>query len=277
MKQNLFLLTGLFALMFLTSMALDIPTEVKCSNDNLGLSGLIFPPGTTFLETDESVRFTLPAGYSFVGNSNASGAAVSATNGSVTCKCTASSGACKPFRAGSQVGCTTDEKDPCSKCEMEVKARIGSTDIELADYFIKTPDNNTTGLAYLADNRPILTIEEWNNTPFITRAEVQSSSVSTALDEALAAAWGNRSVQDPAVQKVTVPYLVGGKKVIMVVPLDAVDAGMMYGPAVLWAMGIGVVVKERCTGCSGDCVLKSEKLGQIRYCDGCRSGCTLHW
>lgn len=193
-------------------------------------AGLIFPPGTTFQETDESVRFTLPAGYTLVGNSNASGAAVFATNGSVTCMCTASSSVCKPLRAGWQIGCTTDEKAPCSTCEMAVKSRVGDTDIELANYFIKTPDNNTTGLAYFADNRPILTIEEWNNTPFITQAEMQSSSVSTAIDEALAAAWGERSVQAPAVQKVTVPYLVGGKKVILTVPLDAVDAGMMYGP-----------------------------------------------
>jgi len=277
MKQLSFFIIGLVAVALATSMSLRNPCMREQPADNFSLAGLVFPSGTTFQETAEAIRFTLPAGCILVGNGNTSGAAVAATNGSVTCKCAASSGACKPFRAGSQVGCTTDEKDPCSKCEMEVKSRVGNTDIELADYFIKTPDNNTTGLAYLADNRPILTIEEWNNTPFITQAEVRSSSVSTALDEALAAAWGNRSVQDPAVQKVTVPYLVGGKKVIMVVPLDAVDAGMMYGPAVLWAMGVGVIVKESCTGCSGSCILKSEKLGQIRYCDGCHSGCTLHW
>jgi len=32
-----------------------------------------------------------------------------------------------------------------------------------------------------------------------------------------------------------------------------------------------------CTGCDGKCMLKTKSLGQVKYCDGCNSGCTIHF
>ena len=114
-------------------------------------------------------------------------------------------------------------------------------------------------------------IEEWMTLPFISNDFYQE--IEDDIIKAIESVW-EMPLDDIQLtdNTVYVPISIYDQKLLVALPVDKVDAGLMY---TLRAAN-GFATSGKCTGCEGRCHYKSVKLGAIVYCDGCDSGCTLH-
>ena len=234
----------------------------------------IFPEGTQFeksLLLDEAIDFTLPQGYEFISmNEDETRALASTSSGSIRCDCTSGDGACKPFTAGGKTGCFTEG---CSTC---VGTSSNNQYITSTISFIKIPQTADgaflSALAGFNPIHPICDIQEWIALPYMT--EHFYTQVANEVDLLLERVW-KKPVEEISLTENTVyvPLAVYDHKVLLAVPYDKLEPGLLY--TLRKANNINSSAST-CSGCSGKCKRKSVNFGVVVYCDGCDSGCTLH-
>lgn len=114
-------------------------------------------------------------------------------------------------------------------------------------------------------------VEEWLALPFISESFYKE--VEDEIIEAMESVW-EKPINEIRLSEnsVYVPISIYDQKLLLAMPIDKVDAGLMY--TLRAAMDFNS--SGSCSGCEGRCHYKSVKLGAIVYCDGCDSGCTLH-
>ena len=162
-----------------------------------------------------------------------------------------------PQKPKKTVGCNTEKANPCPECKGKV---TNSKDHQLKEYYIKTPEDESTEFSLLSDIRGALDIAEWNATDWLDIAQIDQSE----LDDIIDYAWSDYEEGDEVVE---VLMLSSSGKFSLQMPFSSLEAGNMYS----------AVGKTTCSGCNGSCVLKKAALGKVRYCDGCTSGCTISW
>jgi hypothetical protein len=232
------------------------------------VEALPMPEGTTFKEVKSSkgdverIDFKLPKDFAFYGVTT-DGKMISDNGGSIKCSCS-NSGSCKPFAAGGKMGCITEN---CSTCTGTTSAKKEKSSLSL--YFIQNgAQPSMSELSAMSDARPMYVAEEWLKLPFPTKAEVDSKEFQEALNGLL-----NPSKSSSKNDKnlVAVAIVVKGKKMLMNMSFDEIESGVLYTNAISSK-------KYKCTGsCSGGtCKLETAGMGQVSYCDGCNSGCSLH-
>lgn len=234
----------------------------------------IFPEGTQFeksLLLDEAIDFTLPQGYEFISmNEDETKALASTSSGSIRCDCTSGDGACKPFTAGGKTGCF---QEGCSTC---VGTSSNNQYITSTISFIKIPQTGDgvflSALSGFNPIHPICDTKEWIALPYMT--EHFYTQVANEVDLLLERVWKKPAEEISLTENtVYVPLAVYDHKVLLAVPYDKLEPGLLY--TLRKANNINSSAST-CSGCSGKCKRKSANFGAVVYCDGCDSGCTLH-
>ena len=228
--------------------------------------GLKLPDGSTITEIYDTygniieLYCTLSDGNIFVGTIEGN-KMITTTSVSLTCTCTGSGG-CKPFAAGGKMGCFTEN---CKECTG--KTTKFSTKETFEFYFIQKGTRTTeSNLAYLTDSRMLYTYDEWLKYPFVTSSEINKPEFKKILNEIV-----SNASKFGAEDLVAVPIIINGKKMLLNVPFKAVENGGLYIKAIS-------STEYSCSGSCGTdtkCKKETASFGQVVYCTGCNSGCTL--
>ncbi len=227
--------------------------------------GLRLPDGSQITESDNSLHFLLPNGFTFVGTTT-NNEIISSVQGTVKCECNSGDGGCGPFETKSQVGCASDKKNLCKKCTMNTSTTKSDISYDLTNYFIKI--DNDESLPLLGEGLiPINSLEQWNQLEWVTHdIIVQYNDIINGVLE-----FVNKGYDEKNDIKVLVGVSIEERKMLLEIPYKALEAGMMYTSNSVDGAG------GKCSGCGGDCKYDTAKFGQIRFCSGCDSGCTLSW
>jgi hypothetical protein len=236
---------------------------------------LDFPEGTRLEVSNGQIKYTLPQGYILTGMlvSNPNIEVAVGPTGSITCECKSkeANADCTPFKRGSSSGCATTNSS-CSDCKMTATARVGSSDHQVMGLVVKKVDEKPlTGLIYLANIRPVATLEELNTLPFVTSDILNQPDVKASIEDIYESMLTKENLAEvkngriPAGHKYC-PFSINGRLGFLVLP-----------NAVLGIIAtIGVEVGGySCTGCNGSCTHGSQM--SVHYCENCNSGCTLKW
>ena len=232
----------------------------------------LFPQGTEFeiSENSDEMSFSLPFGYQYIELTDDESYIYN--GGSIRCDCSSGDGACVPFAGGGYIGCVTEG---CSTC---IGTTSGGSESarEISLEFIKLllltySDSVLFALSGLSHLKGIGSAEEWFALPFISESFYEE--VEDEIIEALESVW-EKPINEIRLSEnsVYVPISIYDQKLLLAMPIDNVDAGLMY--TLRAAMNFNS--SGSCSGCEGSCHYKSVKLGAFVFCDGCDSGCTLH-
>lgn len=231
-----------------------------------------FPIGTTFKENIdsegniESYDFTLPSNSKMIGISSKNEIIDGLAGGSGTLRCTCSGdGACKPFTAGGKWGCVLDG---CTNCKESVSKLKDSDAFDLF-FLVQGEASVFFLLAALGIGSPIFQVDDWLSIPFIETKDFDNpdfQKVFTEIDDYI------KSESKDLSTIVSIPYYIDGKKMLIDIPYDLVEDGMLYTLAA-GNSGSSIACSGTCK--SGKCVKKTAAFGQVTYCDGCDSGCSL--
>ena len=238
--------------------------------------GIEFPTDTQFKIEDSTVHYQLPEGYTAIGK-NKEGEEMRLTEGSIKCDCTSEDGDCKPFKAGSFAGCATNETNTCTTC-------VGRTDVggisSLSNLvFQREKKDSWSDVTYLSDTYLILYYNEMFSLKSPNKETWEDRDSQSIVNDMLQNVYPN-GIDEAVKQGDAIPTGYGlvpinlkGCLAYLLVPKKKIEEGMLYIPNTLGGDG------EYCTGsCSGGtCELKSKNFGFLKYCEGCSSGCTLHW
>jgi hypothetical protein len=246
--------------------------DIKQRNSIEEVSGFKFPDGTIFtnnLNSDgeiKSIDFKLPVNSKIFGilSNNTLVNRTGDGGGGLKCTCTGTGG-CKPFTAGGKWGCLIDG---CSKCTGTVSSKsnaAGQGDL-LDLFFIQRGEGNEfLALSALNNSRPIIDINEWLELPFVTNEEINRAEFQNAIISLLDYIDNKSSEKQ---DMVSIPFYISGKKMLIDVPYSTIEDGMLYTVS-----GGSVSCSGSCP--NGSCGKSTAAMGQVTYCDGCQSGCTL--
>jgi hypothetical protein len=235
--------------------------------------GFQFPLGTSFTENVNSdgeimsYDFTLPSNSKMFGitSNNDITYGLAGGTGTLTCTCSGKGG-CKPFTAAGKWGCLMDG---CTDCKGTVKATKTANETLNLFFVVRGEASEFLYLSSLGNGSPILSIEDWLTLPFIESSDFDNSvfqNVFTELSEYISSESRNSN------NMVSIPYSIEGKKMLIDIPFELVEDGMLY------TIQAGSSVSSiSCSGSckNGNCVKKTAAMGQVTYCDGCQSGCSL--
>jgi len=278
MKKILFVV-GLFAIVGCNKNREQISIEkVQQIEEN----GYIFPEGTRFVENyDEkgkikNIDFYLPDGYTLFGvvNDEIVKLPTGDGGGSITCDCN-DSGGCSPIKYGNRVGC---EVKGCKSCVSSSSIRRADGTVQELDFFFIQHGEKEEGNfddEFLEDVgfAPIKDPREWVNLPFLNKEDIYNPDVEESLrevDNILTSEDVDRNSPEVGVLWKIRSKDGSFKKGMLIAPYDAVK----LSPGVL------VVALPIATKCSGTCkegsCTASSSWGVVT-CEGCSSGCTLHY
>ncbi len=302
MGKNIFIFAAvaIFSLAICSCSEKETALEVYGSTDKLVqnmdsnhvISWMVkLPKGSTCKASNGVVNIILPYGYELLGYTSSTNKLIAAS--SYTCTCSDPNKSCTPFIAADQVGCSTNKDNPCPKCTGESLPSL-PTSLQQFDmlYLVHkvTHPIKKMGLEAFAVILPVTNPQELVDLPMIDNKDLESREFGVALRDIADYTYpeGIKNAEGGKIPKgsslLVMKY--GYKKFFLVVPSSMVEEGM-----------IEVVPMNRniskadfntsyeletegnisCTGCNGQCTLKSEAFGQIKYCGGCSSGCTIHY
>jgi hypothetical protein len=239
---------------------------VNYSAELFSVSGLKLPDNSSIIEILNSdgevieIQCELSEGNFVVGRVFGN-KIESTTKISITCTCTGSGG-CKPFAAGGKVGCFTEK---CQECIGKTSNLQSNESFEF--FFIqkgaRVPESD---LAYFSDARMIFTYDEWESFPFVTEIEINSPKFQDALGVIL-----NEVNKFEKIDLVATPILIFGKKLLITIPYAAIESGGLYTSTI---NGDNYSCSGKC-GTDTKCFVDTANFGQVVFCSGCSSGCTL--
>jgi hypothetical protein len=271
---------------------------------------LKLPQGATVTNNGSgNIALTMPKGIRMVGLNKKTNEYV--TLGSYTCECNGV-GSCSPFQAGDMVGCFTHAGTPCPNCVGKTgggstaiqSSRFRDTKGELFDcseiYFEHELDSTSivdrsygrllrskVGISVMT---PVSTPAQLRGMQPVTAAILNDANISQQIQTMLKEYADEYKNADCSGNKIPrgfalVPVSVMGYLAYCVVPRTKLEKGMIEvgsgrsrtQTAIDGGGEAGGTVS--CSGsCSGgSCKLQSSHFGQIKYCDGCSSGCTIHY
>lgn len=231
---------------------------------------LPLPEGTVITEIKDENNITTSLDFTFNNNSELIGyyeengiTKISTSgNGSLTCTCTGTGG-CKPFTAGGKIGCLIDG---CKEC----KGTVNSKTIAFDFIFIRNGEISAElSLSSLGSWSTIIDPQTWLDLPFMDASDLENTNFKEALNEIQDYISENAGSTE---NLVSIPMQIMNKKFLIDVPFSLVENGMLYS---FKASGSGSTIT--CSGsCNyGTCKKVSAGMGQVTYCDGCQTGCTL--
>ncbi|TVQ51428.1 MAG: hypothetical protein EA362_00340 [Saprospirales bacterium] len=236
-------------------------SRVSPSTDTI--VGLPLPVGSQTSIDGNNINIQLPTGYRFGGiDYEGNIHMISSGSSTVTCNCiTPSTGSCAPFETSSQVGCASEKDKICNNCEMTVSSGL----VVFREYYIFTPTSFMPGFA--DDVLIINNLHLWDQLPWANEELIDNNE--QLLSEIFDFAYDGYVEGDLLV---SIPVAIDSSRFLMEVPYGSVEENMMYTINLSDAAG---ETTARCSGCDGDCKFASYRLGQIRTCINCNSGCTL--
>lgn len=255
---NFLIKVSMKSLVFGLTIAVFCINTISCQTSS---KDIVFPKGTVFKKSDSSVSFTLPKGYEMIiPDGNSFKASVS---GNYKCECTKSDGLCKPSSAGDTVGCYTELDTPCTEC----KGKVTSASLELSEpnVYFKKSGGGVMSFPNFSKVQPVMNFEDWLKSNWLS--EKGFAKIQDEIEEI----YADFEVMDSE-KMISILAISSEGKFVIDLPMRAISNDIIYP-------GTGPTdgPKFNCTGCQGNCKLKKEMLGKIKYCDGCDSGCTLHW
>lgn len=234
------------------------------SDDQQIQSVLMLPEGTQIAQQGNAIEFQLPSGYHLIGTTT-TGDVQRVSGGKWTCTCVSGDGACIAFETDDTVGCSTEKENLCTDCRGKASVTIQS-EITLDQFFIQLPEDSG-GPGPMSTVGPVTDFEAWLQAPWITDALYSQYEV--RLQSVLDTLWNGLDTEStPAVP---VLWYAENSKLLMYLPYHLLEPENIYG------IDDGDDTRTYCSGCAGSCVLKYKAMRQIRYCDGCDSGCSIHW
>lgn len=300
MKKKIFSLTAILMLALSSCSEKESALEtygsigelVQNLDSNQVISWMVtLPKGSTCKASNGFVNIILPEGYEILGYSSVTNKLASAS--SYTCTCSSSDKSCTPFVAGDQVGCSTNKENPCPKCT-GVSSPSLPTSLQQFDmlYLVHkvTHPVEKMGLEAFALILPVTNPQELVDLPMIEGKDLESREFGVAIrdiadytyPEGIKNAEGGKIPKGSSLVVVKYNY----KKFFLLVPSSMVEEGMIEVMPMNRSISkayfnpnyeLETEGNISCTGCNEQCTLQSAALGQIKYCGGCSSGCTIHY
>lgn len=251
------------------------------------------PRGTTFKAENGMVNFYLPTGYKMMGYDATTNQLVSVKG--YTCTCSDDTKKCQSFIAGDMVGCATSQTDPCPKCtgtnsSLEKKSMQQFDMLYLIHPEEATEEEKRWAMSWecLIPIRQIRSVKELIEMPMIDQTDLHSEVFVKALKTVIEHTFPNgfEPVECNVIPKGTSLFAMqyNGKKFFLLGPSEAATPGIIELLPMFTNIKslkndeeMDAAGKVYCSGCSGKCKVKSEYGGLLKYCDGCPSGCTIHY
>lgn len=221
------------------------------------------------------------------------------------CKCHSGNGKCSPYTAKDYVGCVTEKSEPCTDCRGTVKT---DRDQDTNPHNFSTIVYNYHGIGVLAalglpHALPILSEVVLQKCPPATAEDIDNPELTGDLfewlneimekhknlyanadfsNDQLPAGFGVvpfsifKNPESDNYEDVSVAYMIVPQCVIEEEELPELTQVRYFSDdEASWDHASKS--KLSCSGscAEGTCVLKS-MYGVVKYCDGCKSGCTLH-
>jgi hypothetical protein len=237
------------------------------------------PIGSTLTITDKVATINLPKGVRFVGFDE-TGRAEVASSGSYTCTCETADGTCTPFIAGSSVGCTTDVDKGCSKCSGKKATSLTYFNGFAKAYYVHDATPTDKGfLDGFAEIQAVRDVYSLVNIPPVDEEILNSRDVEDAIAKITENLEYNKEL-DFSGGKIPegyslVPVIIKEHLAYLVVPQAKVEAGMIE--CLTLSFDSDLYSSVSCSGCNSTCKLDTKAFGQVKYCAGCKSGCTISW
>lgn len=233
------------------------------------------PSGTQVTHGNNKIHVTLPQSVEAMYFSDKNDRFEPIASADYTCTCETKDGTCKPFVAGDKIGCTTERNQTCTQCVGKKTSFTGLPTYSTV-YYVHKIDKSDMGL--LDGFAPIQLISDPNllrTLPPVTPELLENQKINKALDEILtnfpSSAHTNFSGANLPIGYSLIAIGIDDHVAYLAIPKNKVEAGMIEIAPIMRHSEEGI----SCSGCNGKCTLKTAKLGQIKYCDGCDSGCTI--
>lgn len=277
----------------------DSPKELIASlQPNQKVSWMLtLPKGSEVTSDNGFARITVPEGYELIGYDASVNSLIDVVG--YTCTCSDPNKKCTAFVAGDLVGCSTEKDNPCPKCT-GTSTTVEALNKSLQEYdaiYLKHGDGiteNPNGLSNFATIKPVNSKNDLLNMPMITEKELLSNEFQLAIrdiqnftyPEGLSGAAKGNIPKGSSL--IVMQY--SGKRFYLLIPSNLIEKGMfevlplstnLDQETLMMTQSIDGVDDSagtiKCSGCSNTCILKSTALGQVKYCDGCNSGCTISY
>ncbi|HSV88909.1 MAG TPA: hypothetical protein VLH61_09730 [Bacteroidales bacterium] len=267
---------------------------VKSLGPNQIISWMVrLPEGTSYRMENGFVKINLPVGYELLGYLSYTNQLI--TISGFTCTCAdGSSRLCKPITAGDYVGCVTYQDNPCQRCIGTYSTFLSLQEFDMI-YLIHNQEKVNPlakALVGLARIQPIFYPAELKELPMIDEKDLNSREFATAMQEIQDYAFPNgiENAEGGNIPLGTslVAWKFNNRKFYLLAPSNLVEPGMIEVLPLFSKLTaqnfnskgeLEVAGEVYCSGScpEGKCRLRSAYMGKVKFCDGCNSGCTIHF
>ncbi|MDX1902788.1 MAG: hypothetical protein SFU27_01415, partial [Thermonemataceae bacterium] len=230
--------------------------------------------------------FKLPENYYAI-IETASGEKIYADDGGIRCDCgSGAGGTCVPVKVGDKLGCF--QSNGCTTCTAtyfrtkgdaqpitikNINIMLGNIETAKEDDITREDDLQGT-TAFLKESKlveqliiPINSYSEMKKMKYISEQDLKSDFV----DEQIKFIIEGAAKKSKSTEKVLSPISIKGKLAFLVLPRDFVENSS--GIFRLYDDEAGLKCSGNCQ--AGSCVKKSRLFGEVVWCEGCNSGCSL--